>query len=286
MKSTTWILTALFAILVFCCLPHAIAAKPSGLDLFAKDNLVAWCIVPFDAEKRGPAERAEMLVRLGIRKVAYDWRQQHVPTFEEEILQYKKHDLEYFAFWSWHEEMGQLIEKHKIKPQIWKTLPSPKAGTQGEKIEAAAKQLLPLVNRAGKLGCKFGLYNHGGWGGEPENMVAVTKWLHANAKADHVGIIYNLHHGHGHIGDFAQVLDLMKPYLLCLNLNGMNDNAQPKILPIGAGQHDRALLEIIANSGYTGPIGILDHRGDLDAEKSLKQNLDGLAKLVNQMRKQ
>ena len=72
----------------------------------------------------------------------------------------------------------------------------------------------------------------------------------------------------------------MKPYLLCLNLNGMNDNAQPKILPLGAGQHDKALLEIIVKSGYTGPIGILDHRGDTDAEKSLKQNLDGLAKLV------
>ena len=31
----------------------------------------------------------------------------------------------------------------------------------------------------------------------------------------------------------------MQPYLLCLNLNGMNDNAQPKILPVGSGQHDR-----------------------------------------------
>lgn len=286
MRPTTWILTTVLFTLVLGDAPPASAGEPSGFDLFAKDNLVAWCIVPFDAEKRGPSARAEMLVRLGIRKVAYDWRQQHVPTFEEEILQYKKHDLEYFAFWSWHEDMGRLIEKHEIKPQIWRTLPSPRAGTQEEKVEAAAKQLAPLVTRAGELGCKVGLYNHGGWGGESENMVVVTKWLQTNAKADHVGIIYNLHHGHGHIGDFAEVLALMKPYLLCLNLNGMNDNAQPKILPVGAGQHDRALLEIIANSGYTGPIGILDHRGDMDAEKSLKQNLDGLAKLVNEMRRQ
>jgi hypothetical protein len=29
--------------------------------LFAKSNLVAWCIVPFDAKKRGPEERAHML---------------------------------------------------------------------------------------------------------------------------------------------------------------------------------------------------------------------------------
>ena len=51
--------------------------------------------------------------------------------------------------------------------------------------------------------CKLGLYNHGGWGGEPENLVAVCKVLREQHKADHVGIVYNLHHGHGHIDDFA-----------------------------------------------------------------------------------
>jgi len=277
MQKTTWFLTALF---VTCVLGDMAAAAeaPTGKDLFAKDNLVAWCIVPFDAMRRGPRARAEMLARLGIRKVAYDWRQEHVATFEEEIVEYKKHGLEFFAFWSWHEEMGGLIKKHKIKPQIWMTVPSPKGGTQADKVEAAARQMLPLVRQAEELGCKFGLYNHGGWGGEPENMVAVAEWLRTNAKADHVGVVYNLHHGHGHIDDFAHVLALMKPYLLCLNLNGMNDAAQPKILPVGAGQFEQKLLEIIAKSGYTGPIGILDHRSDMDAEKSLKENIDGLAK--------
>jgi hypothetical protein len=284
MKSTITLLTVPFVTLVLGATPLAAAGRPTESALFARDNLVAWCIVPFDAKKRGPRARAEMLERLGIKKVAYDWRQEHVPTFEEEILEYKKHGLEYFAFWSWHEDMGRLIQKHEIRPQIWMTAPAPKAGTQEEKVEAAAKQLLPLVTRVGKLGCKFGLYNHGGWSGEPENMVAIAKRLRAKARADHVGIVYNLHHGHGHIDDFAEVLALMKPYLLCLNLNGMNDDARPKILPVGAGQHDRALLKTIAESGYRGPIGILDHRGDMDAEESLKQNLDGLTKLVQELR--
>jgi hypothetical protein len=286
MRMTIWILIALFATLYLTVAPASNAAAPVGLDLFSKDNLVAWCIVPFDANKRGPSERAEMLQRLGIKKVAYDWRQQHIPTFEEEILQYKKHDLEYFAFWSWHEEMAQLIKKHKIRPQIWMTLGGGTGDTQAEKVEAAARGLLPFVEKTRSLGCSFGLYNHGGWGGEPSNMVAVTAWLRENANANHVGIVYNLHHGHGHISDFGKVLALMKPYLLCLNLNGMNDNANPKIVPLGTGQHDRTLLKTIADSGYAGPIGILDHRGDLDAEKSLKQNLDGLTKLVNEMREQ
>ena len=55
---------------------------------------------------------------------------------------------------------------------------------------------------------------------------------------------------------FAAALAAMKPHLLCLNLNGMN-TAGPKILQLGAGEHDLKLLKIIANSGYTGPIGFL-----------------------------
>ncbi len=40
--------------------------------IFARDNLVAWCIVPFDGKKRGPAERAKMIADLGLHRVAYD----------------------------------------------------------------------------------------------------------------------------------------------------------------------------------------------------------------------
>ncbi len=286
MKPSVCVLTVLTGVLAAGATPPSAADEPAGWELFDKDNLVAWCIVPFDAKARGPEARAEMLNRLGIAKVAYDWRAQHVPTFEEEILQYKRHGLEYFAFWGWHDDMARLIEKHGIRPQIWQTLGSGSGSTHAERVEAAAKRLLPLVQKTRALGCRFGLYNHGGWGGEPENMVAVVRWLRANTKADHVGIVYNLHHGHGHIDDFDEALALMQPYLLCLNLNGMNDGARPKILPIGAGRHDRALLQIIAQSGYRGPIGILDHRGELDAEESLKQNLDGLARLVDEVQGQ
>ena len=43
-------------------------------QLFDRSNLVAWCIVPFDASRRSPAERAEMVRELGLHRVAYDWR--------------------------------------------------------------------------------------------------------------------------------------------------------------------------------------------------------------------
>ena len=85
------------------------AQLPSGKKLFDDRNLVAWCIVPFDAANRTPAQRAEMLKRLSLKHVAYDWRAKHVAEFEEEILQYKKHGIEYFAFWGVHDEAFKLF---------------------------------------------------------------------------------------------------------------------------------------------------------------------------------
>ena len=256
-----------------------------GPDNLSRDQLVAWCIVPFDGKKRGPAERAAMLKELGLRRVAYDWREEHVPTFEEEILQYKKQGLEYFAFWSVHEDAFKLFEKYGLHPQIWQIMPSPNADTQEERVRLAATQMLPLVERTRKLGSKLGLYNHGGWSGEPENMVAVCEYLREHYEADQVGIVYNLHHAHEHIDDFADVLRLMKPYLLCLNLNGMTRDGEQKgekILPLGEGECDVALLKIIRDSGYAEPIGIIGHTQD-DVEQRLRDNLDGLDWIVPQL---
>src|SRR5690349_13467261 len=68
-------------------------------DLFDRSNLVAWCIVPFDSKQRGPEARAEMLARMGIFKFAYDWRAEHIPTFDEELDTLKRWKIELSAFW-------------------------------------------------------------------------------------------------------------------------------------------------------------------------------------------
>jgi Xylose isomerase-like TIM barrel len=254
-------------------------------QLFTRSNLVAWCIVPFDAKKRGPAERAQMVKQLGIPAIAYDWRQEHVPQFEQEILEYQKRGLRYFAFWSSHEDAFRLFEKHKLRPQIWQTATSPSAPTQEERIKLAAERTLKLAQRAAQLGSQYGLYNHGGWGGEPENLVAVCRELREKHGATNVGIIYNLHHGHDHVDRLPAALALMKPYLLCLNLNGMTrdgDKLGKKIIPLGSGELDLGLLKIIRDSGYRGPIGILGHTQN-DAEEQLRDNLDGLDWLLPQL---
>lgn len=262
----------------------SVSSVVKAADIFDLQNLAAWCIVPFDAKKRSPEERAAMVAKMGIRKVAYDWRQEHVPEFEREILAYQKNGIEMFAFWGVHDEAFRLFEKYKMHPQLWMMLKA--AGeTQEARVKSSADALLPLLERAKKIGSQVGIYNHGGWGGEPENMIAVCEFLKKNHGTDNIGIVYNLHHGHSHLDRLAKVLKAMKPWLLCLNLNGMDvagDTKGRKILPLGVGTQDVTVLRQIRASGYNGPIGILNHTNE-DAEGRLLDNLDGLNWLVPQL---
>lgn len=252
--------------------------------IYDTKNLVAWCIVPFDNQKRTPEQRAAMVAKMGLTRVAYDWRQEHVPQFEAEILAYKKHGIDFFAFWSQHAEAFRLFEKHQLHPQIW-VMMSGKGETQEAKVRSAAEGLLPTIAKAATIGSKVAIYNHGGWGGEPENMVAVCEYLKKHHAVTNVGIVYNLHHGHGHLARLDEALRLMLPHLLCLNLNGMDiggDAKGRKILPIGAGTEDLKVLRQVRASGYAGPVGILNHTME-DAEGRLLDNLDGLRHLVPQI---
>lgn len=42
------------------------------------------------------------------------------------------------------------------------------------------------------------------------------------------------------------------------------------------------MIRVVLTSGYQGPIGILDHRSEMDAEQSLRENLEGLKRLVEE----
>ena len=63
----------------------------------------------------------------------------------------------------------------------------------------------------------------------------------------------------------------------------MSNVAQPKILPLGQGRHETAMLEVILRSGYTGPVGILDHRSDTDAKVALQENLEGMKEILKKL---
>src|SRR5436190_1068527 len=69
------------------------SVPPKGTQLFEQKNLMAWCIVPFDSKKRGPDERAAMLEKLGFSKFAYDYRAEHISTFDAEVEALEKHHV-------------------------------------------------------------------------------------------------------------------------------------------------------------------------------------------------
>ncbi|MGV3531802.1 MAG: DUF6797 domain-containing protein [Chthoniobacteraceae bacterium] len=272
------------------CLSLITPALVAADDLFARENLVAWCIVPFDAKKRGPKERAEMLQRLQLRRLAYDWRAEHVPQFEEEVETMARHGIEFTAWWfpgTLDAEARRILEvigKHKITPQLWVMGGGDRvrdAAEQERRVEAEAARIRTIAEAAAPLGCNVALYNHGGWFGQPDNQIAIIERLQKDGIRN-VGIVYNLHHAHDELDRFAVLLGRMKPHLLALNLNGMTrdgDKKNAKILPIGQGEFDAEILRVIRESGWKGPIGILNHT-DADAEEQLRKNLDGLDRLL------
>ncbi len=268
------------------------AALPEA-GLFSRTNLVAWCIVPFDTRKRGPEERGAMLERLGIRRLAYDWRNEHIPTFDAEVAAMRRRGIELTAWWfpaNLGAEARAILDclgRNRLRPQLWVTM-----GTETEldpvrleqKLAGAVGTLGPICAEAAKLGCTVGLYNHLGWFGEPENQVALLARLRAGGHTN-AGIVYNFHHGHAHIDQFPRLLELMKPHLLAINLNGMvwdGDRIGKKIIPLGTGDEELDLLRALWASGWKGPVGILGHTEE-DAELKLTKELEGLVRLVPQL---
>lgn len=278
---------------LFLCL--CLTASLSAAELFDKPNLAAWCIVPFDAKKRGPEERAAMLEKMGVKKFVYDYRAEHIPQWDDELNALKKHGIELMGWWfptSLNDEAKKTLElfkRHGVKPQLWVNgnggpIQVKDAADQKARVEKEVARLKPICEAAAPLDCQVALYNHGSWYGEPENAIAIVEALKAQG-IKNIGIVYNLHHGHGHLDRLPKVLEAMKPHLLCLNLNGMDIDGEAKgrkILPLGIGTQDVKVLRQIRASGYNGPIGILNHTTE-DAEGRLLDNLDGLAWLVPQL---
>jgi hypothetical protein len=180
-------------------------------DIYRRDNLMAWCIVPFDAKKRGPEERAAMLERLGFKHFAYDYRAEHVPTFDAEIEACKRHGIGLDAWWfpgSLSAEAKQILaicKKHDIRPQLWVSGGGAATANEAEqkaRVRQEANRIRPIAEAAAAQGMKVGLYNHGGWYGEPENQLAII----AELNMPNVGMVYNFHHGHDHLERFAALL--------------------------------------------------------------------------------
>ncbi|MEX2233683.1 MAG: xylose isomerase [Cyclobacteriaceae bacterium] len=282
-----------FILCTILWVPSAPAQKKNDAPLFSKQNLVAWCIVPFDKMKRTPGERAEMLKDLGITQLAYDWREEHLPTMEEEIQTLKKNGIKLKSVWFWinggssgeildesNNFILQTLKENGVKTELWVSFNDRVFADvpDTEKLQKAVAAIDLINKKAREIGCSVHLYNHGSWFGEPQNQVRIIQTLGAKD----IGMVYNFHHARHQVKDFPKLLNLMKPYLSTVNINGMKTDG-PMILTIGLGDSELGMLQQLKDSGYKGTIGVLSHVDDEDAKVVLARNIEGLKKLLKEM---
>lgn len=254
------------------------------------ENYFAWCIVPFDNQNRTPEQRIDMLKELGFISYAYDWRAEHLPEMTKELNLARENRININAVWMWidkNDSLGKLsvnnekvfasIKEVGLKTQIWMSFPEDyfESMSDTESMEKAAEMISYLSSRAKEVDCKIGLYNHGGWFGNPDNLVKIVESL----PGQEIGIIFNFHHAHNLLENYEDLVENMLPLLWAVNLNGMIPEG-PKIATIGQGSEEKKMIQILETKGFRGPFGILCHREDADAKEVLKGNLEGLKTLV------
>jgi len=259
--------------------------EPATSSIFSTENIVAWCVVPFDKLERNPEERAIMLKELGITKLAYDWRDRHLPTFPEEVAALKKHGVELTSVWLWvdgqsesllnagNQQLLDYMDSLNLSCDIWMSFDERmfEGMDDSETLETATETITALHQLASSVGSRLQLYNHGSWFGDPHNQIRVIE----KSGFTDIGIIYNFHHAHQQIEQFPELLEAMLPYLNTVNTNGMNADG-PMILTVGQGESEQDMLRTLADSDFKGNVGIIGHLEDEDVKIVLERNLKGL----------
>lgn len=263
-------------------------------DIFAQENLVAWCIVPFDNQHRTPGQRIGMLKQLKFSQYAYDWRHQHLESFAEEIRLARENNIRIEAVWMWidksvdspgklsedNETVLSIIKESGLKARLWVGFNHNFFDDDDDatKVARGVEMIKYLREHTKNLVTGIGLYNHGDWFGEPENQIKILKEINDPG----VGLIYNFHHGHKQIDSFPSLLTKMSPWLWTVNIDGMKKEG-PQILPVGSGDQEKGMLKVLKKSGFSGTIGILGHIEDEDVEVVLQRNLNGLRKIEKEL---
>ncbi len=287
------IMIVLFLLMIF---PYSHSncqlTAPPG-NVFSRNNLVAWCIVPFDSKKRGPEARAQMLVSLGIKKFAYDWREEHVPTFDQEMDAMKRHHIVLQGFWmpygpdpinnKHYNEILSLLKRHHLKTQLWWSYGNSDISlmnfTQEEKVVKVGNMIKSMATDAAKIGCTIGLYGHSGWFGQPENQLEIIEYV----KMTNVGMVYNLNHAEDQVDRFPIFFPKILPFLIAINIAGLKNGKPGKVVPVGQGDSETEMIRIIGESTYAGTIGIINEDTDPDAAVGLALNLTGLKKILTSL---
>ena len=252
------------------------------------ETLAAWCVVPYDDRERSPQERADVLAKLGIDALAWDWRDEHVEHFGEQLDALAERNLTLAAIWAPipDGELNPALETQVciasdrgLAPQLWACAEfgAPGPMTAAGEPKPYAERLEPLAKLTADHGMTLALYNHMGWFGEPLNQLGILDELATMGFAN-TGLAYMQHHGHAHIDDFAELWPQFQHAVVALGLNGMRDGAlwgDGKVLPYGHGPRDLELARVIADSGWRGLTAVIGHTMD-PIEHRLADDLAGL----------
>ena len=298
------------------CLATFVAASQrvraaDGTDvsrLWLHSNLFVWCIVPFDAKKRGLEARAQMLDHLGIRRSAYDWREENIPTFDAEIEALQRYRIELLAWWlplDANDPLArstlELFKRHGVHPHLWVVRSSmgirssdqvttdgwPKSpAEQEQRVKKEADRISEVVKLAEPYGCEVDLYKHNGWFGLEVNLLAIIAQL-KKMSITNVGMINNFSHSrdkyHGDTMDFPPLCEEIKFHVVAVTITGTAMNGV--LIYSGRGDRELEMMKTIEDSGWRGPVGLIGEKGG-DAEVTLQNYLEGLNWLATEIRRQ
>ncbi|MES2572673.1 MAG: TIM barrel protein, partial [Verrucomicrobiota bacterium] len=152
---------------------------------------------------------------------------------------------------------------------------------QRQRVEQEADRIGQIARIAAPYGCKVELYNHNGWFGDPDNEVAIIERLRQLGVKE-VGMVYNFSHGHHDIADFPAIWKRIHPYVVAVNVTGMVEDGETKLMPPSQGKFELGMLRVILQSGWRGPIGLIAEQGG-DAEVTLGNYLRGLEWLKKEL---
>src|SRR5262249_9088488 len=144
----------------------------------------------------------------------------------------------------------------------------------------------PIAREAAALGCKVGLYNHREpWFEDQDNQIALIERLRRDGLTN-IGIVFNFHHWRGALDTFPGLVRRLQPHLLAVNLNGMRaDTTQyPNVRFVGTDASELAMMRVLEQSGWRGPVGIINEHNNLDAAEALARNLVGLEWIRKELR--
>ncbi len=144
----------------------------------------------------------------------------------------------------------------------------------------AAALLCDIADRAQQAGLKVSLYPHTWfWMERVQDAVRLAK----KVDRQNLGVTFNLCHciKVGDAGHISELLDLARPHLTFVTINGADGEGDWSrlIQPLGQGSFDvAAVLRKLNELGYSGPVGLQHYGVKGDAREKLGQSIEAWRK--------